>query len=164
MTSVLECSSDLSCIQGELKVGSTISSFSFRVVLKPSKGSSYIYYFLIFSQSLTWKKVRKRVYYETLTFKSLNVTFRYVRPDEIEAVELSSIQFLPVVLFILPWFDFWVRVGNCLKWDNSNESYWAMHSLWCCMFCCTYKVLLAFKSVDEIVKCGQTGESYRAIL
>ena len=42
MTSVLECSSDLSCVQGKLKVGSTISSFSFRVVLKPLKKSSYI--------------------------------------------------------------------------------------------------------------------------
>ena len=47
MTSVLKCSSDLSCVQGELKVGSTISSFSFRVVLKPSKRSSYIYYFFL---------------------------------------------------------------------------------------------------------------------
>ena len=36
--------------------------------------------------------------------------------------------------------------------------------LWCCILCCTYKVLLTFKSVDEIVKCGQTDESYEAVL
>ena len=47
MASVLECSSDLSCVQGELKVGFAVSSFSFRVILKPLKRSSYIYYFFI---------------------------------------------------------------------------------------------------------------------
>ena len=60
MTSVLECSSDLSCVQGELKVGSTISSFSFRVVLKPSKRSSYIYYFFL-KFDLKKGKKKKRV-------------------------------------------------------------------------------------------------------
>lgn len=50
MTSVLECSSDLSCVQGELKVRFTVCSFSFRVILKPSKRSSYIYYFFILSK------------------------------------------------------------------------------------------------------------------
>lgn len=48
MTSVLECSPDLSCVQGELKVRFTICSFSFRVVLKPSKRSSYFIISLIF--------------------------------------------------------------------------------------------------------------------
>ena len=61
MTSVLECSSDLSCVQGELKVGCTISSFSFRVVLKPSKGSSYILLFPYFFPKFDLKKRKKKI-------------------------------------------------------------------------------------------------------
>ena len=99
MTSVLECSSDLSCIQGELKVGSTISSFSFRVVLKPSKRSSYIYYlFLKFDLK---KGKKKREYYETVTFKSVNETLRFVRPDEMEAIEQHVVPSCCVVYFAL---------------------------------------------------------------
>lgn len=157
MTSVLECSSDLSCVQGELKVGCTISSFSFRVVLKPSKGSSYIYYFLTSFQSLTWKNVRKRLYYETLTFKSVNETFRYVRPDEIEAIEQHAVLSCcrVVVYFAVKkkkWFNFWVRVSEArqFKWkllvmkSSSTVNYAVQggYKVWVCgwnpkVLCCT---------------------------
>ena len=146
MTSVLECSSDLSCVQGELKVGSTISSFSFRVVLKPSKGSSYIYYFLIFSQSLTWKKVRKRVYYETLTFKSLNVTFRYVRPDEIEAVEQHTVPSCCVVYFAVVWL-----LSSRWKLSEVGQFKWKLLSN---AFVVVLYVLLHVQGAFNIQVCG----------
>ena len=79
MTSVLECSPDLSCVQGELKVRFTVCSFSFRVVLKPSKRSSYFIISLIFLKfQLTAQKVRKRVHYETLTLKFVNEILKCV--------------------------------------------------------------------------------------
>ena len=36
--------------------------------------------------------------------------------------------------------------------------------LWCCLLCCTLKVVLTFESVDEILKCDHSNESYRAVL
>lgn len=160
MTSVLECSSDLSCVQGELKVGCTISSFSFRVVLKPSKGSSYIYYFLTSFQSLTWKNVRKRLYYETLTFKSVNETFRYVRPDEIEAIEQHAVLSCcrVVVYFAVKKKNGLTFEFVCLKRDNSNESYWWWNRA--VLLIMLYKVVIKFESVDETRKCYAVLSSY----
>ena len=79
------------------------------------------YYFLTSFQSLTWKNVRKRLYFETLTFKSVNETFRYVRPDEIEAIEQHAVlSCCRVVVYfaVKKWFNFWVRVSEArqFKW------------------------------------------------
>lgn len=115
------------------------------------------YYFLTSFQSLTWKNVRKRLYYETLTFKSVNETFRYVRPDEIEAIEQHAVLSCcrVVVYFAVKkkkWFNFWVRVSEArqFKWkllvmkSSSTVNYAVQggYKVWVCgwnpkVLCCT---------------------------
>ena len=37
VTSILECSAELSCVQSELKISFTVSSLSFRIILNPAE-------------------------------------------------------------------------------------------------------------------------------
>ena len=46
--------------------------------------------------------------------------------------------------------------------DHSNESYRQVLSV--VLFIMLYQVVLAFKSVDEILKCDHSNESYQAVL
>jgi len=87
-------------------------------------------------------------------------------------------QFFPVMLFIMLFklvltFE---SVGEILKFDHSNESYWAILSCdavyyavqvgsnFCVLFIMLYQVILTFESVNEILKCDHSDESYWAVL
>ena len=48
-------------------------------------------------------------------------------------------------------------VGEILKCDHSNESYWAV--LYCVLFIMLYKVILTLESVGEILKYDHSNES-----
>ena len=65
-------------------------------------------------------------------------------------------QYVPVVLFIM-LYKVVLTVNEILKWDYSNESYWAVLS-----YGAVYYALQGgskFESVDEILKCDHSNES-----
>ena len=53
--------------------------------------------------------------------------------------------------------NFWV-----CGWDPKLGQYWAVLSV--ALFIMLYKGVLSFESVDEILKCDHSNESYRAVL
>ena len=50
-------------------------------------------------------------------------------------------------------------------YDHSNDSYTLLYDtfLWCCLLCCT-RWLKLLKSMDEILKCDHSNESYGIVL
>ena len=79
----------------------------------------------------------------------------------------ASEEHFPVLLFITVYAvqgdpNFWLCGWNPKVWPFK----WKLLSStfqWCC-FIMLYKVVLAFESVDEILKCDHSNESYWAVL
>ena len=74
-------------------------------------------------------------------------------------------QYFPVVLFIMLYkvvATFWVCWWNPKVWPFKWKLL-SSTSLWCCLLCCT-RWLQLFESVDEILKCDHSNESYWAVL
>ena len=82
--------------------------------------------------------------------KSLSVTI------QMKATE----QYFPVVLFIMLYkvIQTFETVGEILKCDHSNESYWAVLSFGVVYY--AVFVIQIFGSVGEILKCDHSNESY----
>ena len=90
-----------------------------------------VHIFIIYFLSLTWIKVRKkREYHETVTYKSVNETLRFVRPDEMEALEQHVVPSCCVVYFALQGgltFEFvWRAVWSATIQMKSSEQYIAV--------------------------------------
>ena len=90
-----------------------------------------VHIFIIYFLSLTWIKVRKkREYHETVTYKSVNETLRFVRPDEMEALEQHVVPSCCVVYFTLQrglTFEFvWRAVWSATIQMKSSELYIAV--------------------------------------
>ena len=60
------------------------------------------------------------------------------------------------------WPETLNSVGEILKCDPSSyESYWSSEQYFpVVLFIMLFKAVLAFESVDEILKCDQSNESY----
>ena len=79
-------------------------------------------------------------------------------------------QYFPVVLFIMLYkvvlhCNFWLRGWNPKVWPFKSKATEQYFPVWCCLLCCTrWSYIVTFDSVDEILKCDHSNESYWEVL